>query len=152
MSILIGLQEEMKAAMKARDQSRLDALRLMVSAIKYAEVDLPAQAGTPKNITDEQIVEVLKKEAKKRRESIVAYKAGGREELAAKEQYELNLIEDYLPKMMSEDEVRTKVKEALESAKPANFGMAMNAAMKVVGGKSDGATVSKIVKELFVPH
>jgi hypothetical protein len=128
--------------MKARDQSRLDALRLMVSSIKYAQVDLP-------DITDEQIVEVLKKEAKKRRESIVAYKDGGRNELAEKEQYELTLIEEYLPQMMSEDEVRSIVKEALDSAKPDNFGMAMNAAMKAVGKGAEGATVSKIVKELF---
>lgn len=132
----------MKVAMKAHDQSRLDALRLMVSSIKYAQVDSP-------NITDEQIIEVLKKEAKKRRESIVAYKDGNRQELADKEQYELTLIEEYLPKMMGEDEVRALVKQALETAKPDNFGMAMNAAMKAVGKGAEGGTVSKIVKELF---
>lgn len=142
MSILTVLQDEMKVAMRSRDQVRLDALRLMVSSIKYAQVDSP-------NITDEQIAEVLKKEAKKRRESIVAYKAGNREELAAKEQYELDLIESYLPKGMSEDEVRAKVKEALDNAKPENFGMAMNAAMKVIGKDAEGGTVAKIVKELF---
>lgn len=142
MSILTVLQDEMKVAMKARDQARLDALRLMVSSIKYAQVDLP-------DITDEQIVEVLKKEAKKRRESIVAYKDGGRTELADKEQYELTLIEEYLPKSMSEDEVRAKVKAALDEAKPENFGMAMNAAMKVIGKGAEGGTVAKVVKELF---
>ncbi len=142
MSILTVLQDEMKVAMRSRDQVRLDALRLMVSSVKYAQVDSP-------NITDEQIAEVLKKEAKKRRESIVAYKAGNREELAAKEQYELDLIESYLPKGMSEDEVRAKVKEALDSAKPENFGMAMNAAMKVIGKDAEGGVVAKIVKELF---
>lgn len=142
MSILNVLQEEMKTAMRSRDQARLDALRLMVSSIKYAQVDSP-------DITDEQIAEVLKKEAKKRRESIVAYKAGNREELAEKEQYELDLIESYLPKGMSEDEVREKVKAALGEAKPENFGMAMNAAMKVIGKDAEGGVVAKIVKELF---
>ena len=142
MSILTVLQDEMKVAMRSRYQVRLDALRLMVSSIKYAQVDSP-------NITDEKIAEVLKKEAKKRRESIVAYKAGNRAELAAKEQYELDLIESYLPKGMSEDEVRAKVKEALDNAKPENFGMAMNAAMKVIGKDAEGGTVAKIVKELF---
>ena len=126
MSLLITLQDEMKVAMKARDQLRLDALRLMVSAIRYVEVDNP-------NLNDEQVVEVLKKEAKKRREAIEAYKAAGRQESVEKEQYELTLIESYLPKTMPEEEVRVKVKEALESAKPENFGMAMNAAMKAVG-------------------
>ncbi len=142
MSLLITLQDEMKVAMKARDQLRLDALRLMVSAIRYVEVDNP-------NLNDEQVVEVLKKEAKKRREAIEAYKAAGRQESVEKEQYELTLIESYLPKTMPEEEVRVKVKEALESAKPENFGMAMNAAMKAVGKDAEGGTVSKIVKELF---
>ncbi len=142
MSLLITLQDEMKVAMKARDQLRLDALRLIVSAIRYALVDSP-------NLSDEQIVEVLKKEAKKRREAILAYKGAGREESAQKEQYELTLIESYLPKMMSEEEVREKVKEVLESAKPENFGMAMNAAMKAVEKGAEGSVVSKIVKELF---
>jgi len=142
MTLLNELQDQMKVAMKAHDQARLDALRLMVSAIRYVEVDTP-------NLTDEQIFEVLKKEAKKRRESIVAYKENGRDEQAKQEEYELGLIEEYLPKMMGEDEVRTKVKEALEAAKPQNFGMAMNVSMKAVGGMSDGATVSKVVKELF---
>ena len=143
MSLLITLQDEMKVAMKARDQLRLDALRLMVSAIRYVEVDNP-------NLNDEQVVEVLKKEAKKRREAIEAYKAAGRQESVEKEQYELTLIESYLPKTMPEEEVRVKVKEALESAKPENFGMAMNAAMKAVG-KDAGDPVAKIVKELFDP-
>lgn len=143
MTLLSVLQDEMKTAMKARDQARLNALRLMISSIKYAMVDAP-------EMSEEQVVDVLKKEAKKRRESIVAYKAGGREELASQEQYELDLIEQYLPKMMSEDEVRAKVKEALESAKPANFGMAMNVSMKAVGKGAEGGTVSRIVKEIFI--
>lgn len=142
MTILTTLQDEMKTAMKGRDQSRLDALRLMVSAIRYVEVDTP-------NLTDEQIVGVLIKEAKKRREAIEAYKGAGRTEAAEKEQYELTLIETYLPKMMSEVEVREKVKNALESEKPENFGMAMGAAMKAVGKVADGGMVAKIVKELF---
>ncbi len=142
MTILNVLQDEMKAAMRSRDQARLDALRLMVSAIRYKEVDTP-------NLSDEQIVDVLSKEAKKRREAIEAYKQAGRDEAATQEQYELNLIEEYLPKMMSEDEVRAKVKAALDEAKPDNFGLAMNAAMKAIGKDAEGGTVAKIVKELF---
>lgn len=142
MTILTTLQDEMKTAMKSRDQARLDALRLMVSAIRYVEVDTP-------NLTDEQIVGVLIKEAKKRREAIEAYKVAGRTEAAEKEQYELSLIETYLPKMMSEAEVREKVKNALDSEKPENFGMAMGVAMKAVGKAADGGTVSRIVKEMF---
>ncbi len=143
MSILTDLQDQMKTAMRSHDQARLDALRLMVSAIKYSVVDKP-------DLDDEGMVAVLSKEAKKRRESIVAYKAAGREEQAEQEQYELNLIEDYLPKMMSEDEVREKVKSVKgEVTSEMNFGEIMKLAMKAVSGQSDGATVSKIVKELF---
>lgn len=142
MTLLDTLQDEMKSAMKSRDQARLDALRFIVSAIRYFQVDNP-------NLNDEQIVEVLKKEAKKRRESIVAYKAAGRDELLAKEEYELGIIEEYLPKMMGEDEVRAKVKEALDTAKPENFGMAMNVSMKAVGKEAEGSMVARIVKELF---
>jgi uncharacterized protein YqeY len=142
MTLLTVLQDEMKIAMKARDQAKLDALRLMVSSIKYAMVDAP-------DMGDEQVMAVLAKEAKKRRESIVAYNEGGRGELAKKEQYELDLIEQYLPKAMPEEEVRAKVKEALESAKPENFGMAMNVAMKAIGKGAEGSVVAKMVKELF---
>lgn len=142
MSILTDLQDQMKTAMKAHDQARLDAVRLMVSAIKYVIVDNP-------ELDDAGMVNVLIKEAKKRRESILAYKQAGRDEQAAQEEYELRLIEEYLPKTMAEEEVRALVAQALETAKPENFGMAMNVAMKAVKGQSDGATVSKIVKELF---
>lgn len=142
MSILSDLQDQMKLAMKAHDQARLDALRLMVSAIKYAQVDNPEMG-------DEQVLAVLTKEAKKRREAILAFKEAGRDEQAKQEEYELGLIEEYLPKMMNEEEVRSLVKKALEESKPANFGMAMNSAMKAVGSGADGGTVAKIVKELF---
>lgn len=142
MSILNTLQEEMKLAMKARDQARLDALRLIVSAIRYVEVDSP-------NLSDEQIVGVLTKEAKKRREAIEAYKVAGRTEQMDKEQYELSLIEEYLPKMMSEEEVRAVVKQALSQSKAESFGMAMGVAMKAVGKGAEGAVVSKIVREMW---
>ncbi|MFH2085184.1 MAG: GatB/YqeY domain-containing protein [bacterium] len=138
------LQDEMKTAMKAHDQARLDSLRLLVSAIKYVEVDSP-------NLTDEQIVEVLKKETKKRREAIEAYKGAGRMEAAEKEQYELTMIETYLPKMMGEEEVRERVLSIKEQVLSAgNFGAGMQVAMKVVGKGAEGAIVARIVKELFV--
>lgn len=142
MGILLTLQEEMKSAMRARDQSRLDALRLMISAIKYVEVDSP-------NLTEERVVAVLSTEAKKRREAIEAYTKAGRLESAEKEKYELSLIEDYLPKMMGEEEVRAKAEAVLSGSKWESFGQAMAAVMKVVKGQADGAVVAKVVKELY---
>lgn len=142
MSLLTNLQDEMKTAMKAHDQARLDALRLMVSAIRYVQIDSP-------DMNDEQMVSVLVKEAKKRNEAIEAYHNAGRAEQEAKERYELTVIEAYLPKMMSEEEVRTKVKEVIGANQFANFGMAMNGVMKAVGKGADGAMVSRIVKETY---
>lgn len=142
MSLLVTLQDEMKTAMKARDQARVDALRFIISAIKYAMVDAP-------DLDDGGIVAVLTKEAKKRRESIVAYMAAGRSELADKEKYELMLIEGYLPKMMSEEEVRGKLAAMVEQFAGKNMGEAMKIAMKEVGGKAEGGVVAKVVKELL---
>lgn len=143
MSLLTTLQDEMKTAMKVRDQARLDALRLMVSAIKYAMVDNPEMG-------DEQVIEVLKKEAKKRREAMEAYKTGGRPEQAEQEQYELTLIEAYLPKMIGEEEVRAKVTAILNKEQGiSNIGLAIKAVMSELKGQADGGTVSKIVRELF---
>lgn len=145
MSLLNTLREEMKVAMKARDQKRLSALRQMVSVILYAQVDNP-------DLGDEQIVAVLIKEAKKRREAIEAYQAAGRVESAEQEQYELKLIEGYLPAMMSEDEVRAVVQRVLDKEQGiSNIGLAMRAVMSEVKGQADGGLVSKIVKEMFHP-
>lgn len=142
MSVLQILQDEMKNAMRAKDVKRLSALRMLISAIRYAQIDKP-------DLDDEGMTSVLKKEAKKRKESVEAYKLAGRDESAKSEQYELELIESYLPKQMSEEELRGKVKEVIESSSFANFGMAMNAVMKVVGKEADGSLVSRIVRELF---
>ena len=137
------IQDQMKIAMKARDQLRLAALRLMVSAIKYVQIDQP-------ELDDAGSVTVLLKEAKKRRESIVAYKLAGRAELAQQEQYELGVIEEYLPKMMSEDEVRKQLTaNSRQFIAAANFGEAMKIAMKVIGKDAEGGMVAKIVKEFF---
>ena len=133
----------MKAAMKAHDQARLDALRLMVSAIRYVQIDTP-------DMTDEQMIAVLVKEAKKRNEAIEAYHKAGRTEQEAKEKYELSVIEAYLPKMMSEDELRNKVLSVKDKVlSQGNFGAAMKFVMGEVKGQADGAMVAKIVKEIY---
>jgi len=142
MSILTDLQDQMKMAMRSRDQARLDALRLMVSAIKYVQVDTP-------ELDDAGVIQVLTKEAKKRREAILAFKEAGRADQAAQEEYELKLIEEYLPKMMSEDEVRVVVNTILKDVANISMGEAMKMVQVELKGKADGGTVSKIVKELI---
>lgn len=143
MTILANLTERMKTAMKARDAAMLSAVRMLVSAIKYAMVDSP-------EISEEGVVAVLAKEAKKRKEAALAYRAGNRPELAEKEEFELALIEEYLPKMMGEEEVREKVAKILAGAAVTNIGEAMKLVLPEFKGKADAGVVSKIVKEMLV--
>mgnify|MGYP003973305179 CR=1 FL=1 len=142
MSLLSQLTDEMKTAMKSGDKKRLSTIRMLISAIRYAQIDTP-------EMTKEDEIKVLQKEAKKRRESIVAYREADRAEQLAIEEDELKLIEEYLPTMMGEEEVRAKVKEIVENGEYANFGMVMNAVMKELKGKADGSVVSRMVKEVY---
>ena len=142
MSLLSQLTDEMKTAMKSGDKKRLSTIRMLISAIRYAQIDTP-------EMTKEDEIKVLQKEAKKRRESIVAYREADRAEQLAIEEDELKLIEEYLPTMMGEEEVRAKVKEIIGNGEYANFGMVMNAVMRELKGKADGSVVSRMVKELY---
>lgn len=143
MTILTQLTEDMKNAMRAHDSARLSAIRMLISAIKYAMVDTP-------DMDELAVTAVLSKEAKKRREAVVAYRDAGREEQAKAEEFELGLIEQYLPKMMSEDEVRNQLTASgAQLAAAANFGEAMKMAMTELKGKAEGGVVSKVVKEML---
>ncbi len=141
MSLKQKIREDMKQAMRAKETQKLSVLRMLISAINYAQIDA-------KEEMDEKAVEqVLRREAKKRREAIEAYRQGGREESAQKEEFELKIIEAYLPQQMSEEEVRAKVKEIL-GGQELNFGQAMGMVMKELRGKADGGLVNKIVREV----
>lgn len=142
MSILQKLTDEMKVAMKARDSARLSAVRMLISALKYALVDKP-------EMTEADEVAILTKEAKKRRESVLAYRSGGREELAKTEEFELSVIEQYLPKMMSEEEVKVKLSEISGDWVGRNMGEVMKLALAELSGKADPGVVAKVVKELL---
>lgn len=134
--------------MKARDTARLSAVRMLISSLKYALVDLHAQAGKPE-MTEADEVAILTKEAKKRRESVLAYRSGGREELAKTEEFELSVIEQYLPKMMSEEEVRGKLSVISAQWAGKNMGEVMKMALAELAGQADSAVVAKVVKELL---
>lgn len=141
-SLMSRLTDDMKASMKARDSARLSAVRMLISAIRYVSIDKG-------ELSDEQVIEVLTREAKKRKESVVAYRGAGREDQAKAEEYELAVISEYLPTLMSEDEVRAKANEIL-SGKNLPMGQAIGLVMKELKGKADGGVVSRIVKEQFV--
>lgn len=143
MSLWQRLQEDMKTALKAGEREVLGVLRLLISAVKYAGIE------TQGEITDEVVVRVLQKEAKKRREAIEAYKQAGREELAEKERRELEVIKRYLPEMMSEAEVRKVVERVVKEREWGSFGELMGRVMKELKGKAEGRVVAKVVREML---
>lgn len=141
------IQEDLKQAMVARDEQKLSTIRMLKSAIQYFEIQ---KGGAGYEATDEEILDVVSKEIKKRKESIELYKQGNRPEAAQKEADEIQILEAYLPEQMSEDEVRTLVKEAVESTgatTPQDMGKVMGALMPKVKGKADGTLVSNLVRE-----
>lgn len=137
----------MKAAMLAKEEMRLSTIRMLKSAIQYHEIQ---KGGAGYEATDEDVLEVVGREIKKRKESIELYEKGGRQELADKEKKELEILQTYLPEQLSEDEVRKLVADAisLTGAKTIQeMGKVMGALMPQTKGKADGQLVSSIVRE-----
>lgn len=141
------LKEELKQSMLARDELKTSTLRMIISALGYYEIE---KGGAGYEATDEDVQQVLAKQAKQRRDSIEQFKAGGRDELAEKESKELTIVESYLPKQMEEEEVKKLVDEAIKetgAATASDMGKVMSALMPKVKGKADGSLVSRIVRE-----
>lgn len=141
------LREDLKTAMLARDTEKTSVLRMIISAVQYYEID---KGGAGYESTEEDVMAVIQNQAKQRRDSIEQFNAGGRPELAAKEQQELDIIKGYLPEQMGEEEIAKLVDEAIAStgaSSPADMGKVMGALMPKTKGKADGGLVSKIVRE-----
>jgi uncharacterized protein len=142
----LALQNALKDAMKNKDKERRDVLRLVQSAVKQVEVD------ERKELSDDEVLTILQKEAKKRRESIVELEGAGRSESAENEKYELSVIEEFLPKQLTEDELRPIVQDAITEVGATSMkemGQIMKVVMPKVEGRTDGRQVNKIVKELL---
>ena len=130
-------------AMKAKDEASLSTLRMLKSAIKYKEVDLKRE------VTDTEVIEVLAKQAKQRKESIEGFEKGGRAESAASEKTELALIEKFLPASLSDAELTGLVEEAIKSsgaAGPKDMGKVMGVLNPKIKGRADMGKVSSLVK------
>ena len=146
------INEDIKNALKTGNAIRRLVLSLLQSAIKNKELQKRVKSGKEEVLNDEEVTDVIVSEAKKRKESIESYEKGGREELAQKERGELTILMEYMPKQMSEDEIRQVVKQTIkEMALPAGAlakaGQVLGALMPKLKGRADGKTVSKIVKE-----
>ncbi len=148
MSLKDKLTADMKDAMKAREAGklRLSVIRLVRGAIRQQEID------GQKELSDEDVLGVISKEVKQRRDSIEDFKKGGRDDLVAEAEAEIAVLMEYLPQQFSEDEVRNLVKEAIAAsgaASPKDMGKVMKELMPKVKGRADGKLVNGIVKELL---
>ncbi|TDD47572.1 GatB/YqeY domain-containing protein [Kribbella antibiotica] len=141
------LHDDMLLALKARDEVRKSTLRMALTAVTKAEV-----AGKEaRELSDAEILDVLGSEAKKRRESVIAYNEAGRAELAAKEQAEADILADYLPTQLTTEEIAALVTETIAETGaaelgPRGIGKVMGALQPKVKGKADGGAVSSEVK------
>jgi uncharacterized protein YqeY len=139
MSLLILLKDEMKTAMRAKDKLRLGVIRMAISSIKQAEIDHNTEA------TDDNIIAILTKMVKQRKESIKMFKEGGREELAAKEAEEVEALNFFLPKPLNADEINELINKAISdtgAASMADMGKVMAMLKPLMQGKADMGAVS----------
>lgn len=144
MSQFATLQQQLVAALKSKDETRLSTLRTLKAAIQKAAIDSKQSADD-----DVLAVTVFKQEAKKRHDSIQAYTQGGRLDLAEKEQAELAVIEQFLPAQMTEEAIRTELQQLVAQAENKNFGVVMKQAMQQLHGRADGQQVATILKQLL---
>jgi len=144
MSILERITGDLKTAMKSGDHARVDALRFILAGVQGAEKEKFAKAPGVA-LTDEEAISVLQKEAKRRKESIELFKKGNRPDLVSKEEADLKILSEYVPKELSVEEVE-KVVEALIAKGVSDFNSLMKEAMKELKGRADGKTVGEVVK------
>lgn len=149
MSLQDQINNDMKEAMKAKDTVRLTALRAIKSQLLLAATE----AGATGETSEEAGIKMLQKQVKQRKESAELYKSQGREDLAEPELAEAAIIEKYLPKQLTEEELKPILKGIIDqvgAAGPQDMGKVMGAATKQLGGKADGKTISSVVRSLLV--
>ena len=143
MGLLEEITQDMKKAMKSKEKDRMQVLRLLRSDLKKAKID---KRG---DFTEEDAQQVINKAAKNRRESIESYKKGDRQDLVEEEQKELEVIEEYLPEQMSDDEIKEIIDQVIEETGASgmqDMGKVMGTIMPKVRGKADGSKVQAIVR------
>ncbi len=141
------LRDELKESMLAKDELQTSVLRMLISAITYYEIQ---KGGAGYEASDEDVLLVIDKQVKQRKDSIEQFEKAGRPELAEKEKKEMDMLSKYLPEQMSEEDARKIVEETiagLGSVTMADMGKVMGAVMPKLKGKVDGNLVGKLVKE-----
>jgi len=145
--MLEQIQNDLRESLKNKDEIKVSTLRLLIGAIKNFAIEKESTSYIP---TDEEILEVIRKEAKKRKESIEQFEAGGRNELVEKETKELQILESYLPAQMSEKEVEKIIEQKIQelgATSAAEIGKVMGTLSQELKGKADMGFVSSIVRK-----
>lgn len=144
MSLTAHIEEELKEARLARDQDRRDALSLVLNALRAAEKELQ------RPLSDDEELQVLQRERKRRVEAADAFRSGGRDEQADAEEYELEVIEEFMPEQLSEEEIEDIIDDVISEVGATSIrdlGRVMAGVMHQVSGRADGSLVSQLVKE-----
>ncbi len=144
MSLIEELEADVKDAMRARDEQRRDALRLILASLRSAEKELQ------RPLSDDEELQVLQRERKRRVEAAEAFRAGGREEQAAAEDAELAILEEFMPAPLSEDDLERIVDDAIAevgATSMRDLGRVMADVMPQIAGRADGSMVSQLVRE-----
>lgn len=148
MSLKEKIQEDLTNAIKAQESTKVSTLRMLKAEIMKFEVS----GGTKKEATDEDVLTILQKQVKQRKDAAQQYKDGGRNELAEKEEAEAEILQTYLPERMSEEQIKSIVQEAINqvgATSKADMGKVMGAAMPKLKGRADGKLVNQIVMQLL---
>ena len=146
MSLRDRLDEELKAAMRSQDATRRDSLRMVLAAVQRAEKE------GKHTLADDEMIGVLSRELKVRHESVDAFRGGGREDLAVKEEAAIKVISEFMPQPLSEAEVRALIDQAIAetgAASPRDMGKVMGWLSPKTRGRADGKVVSQIVTQLL---
>jgi uncharacterized protein YqeY len=145
MSLKEKLQNDLTSAMRARDEVRSSTIRMILTSIKNEEVS----GKEARELSESEVITVLSREAKKRREAAEAFEQAGAKDRAAMEKAEGGVIAEYLPKQLSEAEIKTLIAAAIQESganSPAQMGLVMKSLQPKIAGKADGGTVSALVK------
>ena len=144
MTLIARIESDLKAARLARDNDLRDALSLLLSALKAAEKELQ------RPLSDEEGLQVLQRERKRRVEAAEAFRMAGREEQAEDEEFELEVLEDYMPEQLSEEEIEEIIDDVISEVGATSIrdmGRVMAGVRHQVSGRADGSTVNQLVKE-----
>jgi uncharacterized protein YqeY len=144
MSLIARMEDDLQAALKERDEPRRDALRLLLNSLRSAEKELQ------RPLSEDEELQVLQRERKRRQEAFEAFDAAGRAEQAEKEDYELDVLEEFMPEPLSDDDVERIVDDVIAevgATSMRDLGRVMADVMPQVAGRADGSVVSQLVRE-----